>query len=96
MKRTKVGVFAALLAAAALMFAGAYEKLGAQAPAQQSAAQQPPQKTAAPPAMAQSNGPLEYKETDIAKLHWPKPPSPALQRWLSAITRSQIKRGSRF
>ncbi len=72
MKRAKVGVFGALLAAAALMFAGAYEKLGAQAPAQQSAAQQSPQKTAAPPAMAQSNGPLEYKETDIAKLHWPK------------------------
>ena len=62
MKRTRVGIFAAILAAAVVVCAGAYEKVGAQAPAQQSTAQ---------PA-AQSSGPLEYKETNIAKLNWPK------------------------
>jgi gamma-glutamyltranspeptidase/glutathione hydrolase len=68
MKRTRIGIFAAILAGAALVCTGAYEKLGAQASAQQA----PLKSTAQSAAPQQSNGPLEYKETDIAKLNWPK------------------------
>ena len=63
MKRTNTCIFAAFLGAAALVSFAPLANLSAQSAAQQK-----------PPASAQqqSNGPLEYKETDIAKLNWPK------------------------
>jgi gamma-glutamyltranspeptidase / glutathione hydrolase len=63
MKRTNTCIFAAFIASAALLSLSPLTSLAAQ-----SGSQQAPARGAA----QQSNGPLEYKETDIAKLNWPR------------------------